>query len=142
MPKISQKVFIDSSFFSAFIDRANLNHSKSVAIMEYLATNNYQVYTSSLTILQTFGRIERDLGSLISVEFLQAILESSIEVFYPTKTELLSAYRFLRTNSQRKASLTDILNADLMQKHNILSILTFDFWHNLIGTRVSGLINP
>lgn len=136
----SKKIFIDSSLFLAFIDRANVNHLKSVQIMELLAQQRYQVYTSSVVILQTFNAIERDLGSTLANEFLQAILESNIQVLYATGSNFLAAFRYLKVNPGHRNSLSNIIIADLMQKHSISSILTFDFWPNLMGAMVSNLI--
>lgn len=136
----SRKIFIDSSLFLAFIDRANLNYAKAVRIFELLAHQRYQVYTSSIVILQTFNAIERDLGSTLANDFLRAILESSIQVLYATDSNFLAAFRYLKVNPGHRSSLSNIIIADLMQKHSIGSILTFDFWPNLMGIFISNLI--
>ena len=136
----SKKLFIGSSFFLAFIDRANLNYAKSVEIFEILARQKYHLYTSSTVILQTFNAIEHDLGSTVANDFLQAILESNIQTLYTVESDLLTAFRYLKAHPGRQSSLPSIINANLMQKHEIYSVLTFDFWSNLLGTTVSNLI--
>lgn len=137
----AQKLFIDSSFFLAFIDRANPNHIKTVRTFELLQQNHFKLYTSILVVITTFGRIERDLGGSIAIEFLQASLESSIAILYPTKQELIHAFRFLKTNSRSQVSMLEIINSKLMDKSGVSSILTYDLWRNTMGTSVSPLVN-
>lgn len=136
----SRKIFLDSSIFLSFIDRTHLNHQKTVAILELLASQNYQLYTSDLAVFQSFNLIERDLGFRVSQEFLKAILDSTIKILYAAEQDLLFAFRFFKT-ATRKASLTEVITARLMEKHGIVSILTFDYWHNIAGTAVSNLIS-
>ncbi len=136
----SRKIFIGSSYIFAFMDRANLKHAKAVEILEFLAHQKYQVYTSEIVVLQTFNAIERDLGLTMGTEFLQAILESSIQILHSTESDLLAAFRYIKANPGHGNPLPSIIDANLMQKHGINSILTFDFWPNLMGTTVSNLI--
>lgn len=139
MPQLSYKIFLDGSILLSFIDRADLNHQKSVAIFELLGKHEYKVYTSVLVILATFSRLEKDLGSTISNEFLQSILESNISIISPSENDLAAAYRFLKTSQGRNVSLPEVMNSYLMERQSIQSILTYDYWHNLMGTSVSHL---
>lgn len=137
---VSKKIFLDSSIFLSFVDRTHLNHQKAVAILEHLADQNYQLFTSDLVVFQSFNLIERDLGFAVAQGFLKAVLDSSIKILYVTEQELLFAFRFLKT-AARRASLVEVVTARLMEKHGISSILTFDFWHNISGIAVSNLIS-
>lgn len=138
---VPQKLFIDSSFFLSFIDRANPNHAKTVAAFEILEKNRFKLYTSILVVITTFGRLERDLGGIIAVEFLQAMLESNIAILYPTKQELIHAFRFFKNNSRSQISMLETINSKLMDKNGINSIATYDLWRNTMGTTVSPLTN-
>lgn len=139
MATSSKKIFIESSLLLAFIDRANLNYAKAVEMFEYLGRQKYQVYTSSIVLLQTFNAIERDLGGTLAKEFLQAMIEGNIQILHSSEPDLVAAFRYLRANPGRQISLSSIINASLMQKHGINSILTFDFWPNIMGTTISNL---
>lgn len=140
MSLTSKKIFIESSLFLAFIDRANLNHVKAVGIFEFLGKQKFQVFTSNTVVLQTFNAIERDLGSTLANDFLQAMIETDIQILHPGESDLMAAFRYLRANTGRQNSLSSIINANLMQKNGVNSILTFDFWPNIMGTVVSNLI--
>ena len=140
MATSSRKIFTESSLLIAFIDRANLNHAKAMEIFEFLARQKYQVYTSGIVVLQTFNAIERDLGSTVGNDFLQVMIETNIQTLYSGESDLLTAFRYLKTNPGHRSSLSSLINANLMQKHGVNSILTFDFWPNLMGTSVANLI--
>lgn len=140
MSTTSKKVFIDTSIFIAFIDRANLNHQKSTQVIEFFAKQGYQLFTSNLVVVQTFNRIEKEIGTSISLDFLQAILESDIEVIYYDQQDLIACFRFLKNYQSKQASLNEIINSHLMNKRSIPSVITYDLWHNLMGTQVSSLI--
>jgi predicted nucleic acid-binding protein len=141
MTFMTQKIFIDASFLVAFIDRTNIDHIKAGQIMENLARDNFQVFTSSLVINQTFIRLEKEIGSVVADEFLQAILESNIQTLYPEQSDLLAGFRVLKTLTTRNASINEILNSVLMYKYRVYTILTFDTWHNLQKTQVSNLLS-
>lgn len=136
-----QSIFIDTSAFLAFIDRADINHIKSVRVFELLARHNFQVYTSNLIVVQTFSRLEKDLGFSLAKDFLKTILEGNIQVLHPTESDLKAAYRFLKLNPERQISLMEVVNTHLMDKVRVVSILTFSYWHNLMGTSISPLIH-
>ncbi len=137
MAQESHKIFVDSSFFIAFIDRGDLNHTKCVPVFEFLGKHNYQVYTTSLVLIQVFNRIDKELGTTISLEFLQAIMESNIEVLFPSKSEFLSAYRLLKNDPNIQVSMSELLNSILMEKNGVSAVLTYDSWVGILGTRKS-----
>lgn len=136
----SKKIFLDCSFFISFIDRSDLNHQKTVAIFELMAKQNYQLYTSSFLIYQTFNKIERDMGVQIALEFLQAILDSAIKILYTTESELLFAYRFFKNAPHKRVNILELITTRLMEKNGINHILTYDYWLNVSTTSVSNFI--
>ena len=140
MAQLSKKIFVDISAFISFIDRADLNHTKAVQVFEELGTDEYHVFTSSSVVLNTYFRIEREISTIVANDFLQAILESNIEILYPSKSELSTALRISKANPGRTASLSQIINSDLMEKNGIRHVFTFDFWNNLLGTTLSPIL--
>ncbi|SRR5258708_1834953 len=140
MVALSPKIFIDSSILLAFLNRVDINHIKSSQLLEFLGQQKFRAFTSSLAVMNTFNRAEKDLASAVAFDFLQAILESEIQILYPEQGDFLAAYRLLRSSPNQQAGLTEIINARLMERHAISNTLTFDPWHNLMGTNVSGLL--
>lgn len=135
-----KKVFIETSFFLAFIDRASPNYLKSQQIFEYIARESYLAYTSEIVLQQTFNRLEKDIGLTVALDFIQAILESNIHVCYISASEFVVAFKFFKAAKKAICPLTEVINTDLMMKNRLTHVLTFDRWNNLMGTAVSELI--
>lgn len=130
----SRKIFIDSSVLYCFIDRGDSNHPKAIKVMEHFSVYRFNLYTSIQVIQETFNTLNSQLGKSMSLEFLQATLESNIEILYPQKGDLLSAFRLMKFNRDKQISLKEALISALMQKKNIVQVCTFTSWNNLLGT--------
>ena len=135
----SRKIFIDSSVLISFVDRADANHPKASKTLENLARLKYHLYTSSQNATEVYAALSRETGMSVALDFLQAILQSDMEILFPQKADLISAHRMLRGNRERQLTLKEVLNAILMQRRDINQILTFNYWHNLFGSYVSNL---
>lgn len=136
----SRKIFIDSSVLLAFVDRSEVNHPKAVKAMENLARLGFQIYTSQQNISETYAVLAREVGVSVALDFLQACLKSNIEILFPQKADLITAFRVLKSNRDRQLTLREVLNATLMERKGIVQILSFTYWQNLFGTYVSNVI--
>ena len=130
----ARKIFIDGSVFYAFTDRADANHPQSVKVMEQLSLQGVQLFTSIQSVQDVYSAINRQLGTTIGFDFLQAMIESDIEVLYPQRSDLVNTYKLMRLNANKQVSFKQALTANLMARRNIVKILTFTYWHNLLGT--------
>jgi predicted nucleic acid-binding protein len=131
----SKKVFVDASVLYAFIDRADQNHPQATKAIDYLSVQGSILFTSIQAVVETYTGINSQLGASIAVDFLQAIVESSMEVLYPQKADLLAANRILKTQRSQNLTLKEALTAAMMQRRGITQILTFTYWHNLLGSQ-------
>lgn len=136
----SRKIFVDSSILVPFVDRGDVNHQRAVKSMENLARLHYQLYTSYQNIAETYAALTREVGISVALDFLQAALQSDMETLFPTKADLITAHRVLRSNRDRQITLREAINATLMQRRGITQILTLTYWHNLFGTYVTNII--
>lgn len=136
----SRKIFIDSSILIAFIDRGDPNHLKATKAIEDMASLGYRLYTSPQVITDSYVLLSRGVGITVSLEFLQTMLQSGIEILFPQKADLITAHRILKVNRDEKLSLSEALNATLMQRKGITQILTFTDWNKLFGTETSNLV--
>ena len=131
----SRKIFIDASVLYAFIDRADPNHITAIKTIEQLSLQGVFLFTPFHAVLDTYSVIQKHMGSAVSQDFLDAMLESSIEVIYPQKADFRAAARLLKLNRNRDITLKEALTTVYMQKRGTLQILTFTFWSNLLGSQ-------
>lgn len=134
MANKSHKIFIDSSVYNAFIDRGSKDHPAAVKIMENMAKLGFQTYTGSQTVYEAFSALRVDIGISVALEFLEAILESSTEILFPQKADLIKSYRLLKNNREKDITLREALCTVLMERKGVSRIITFGYWHNLLGT--------
>lgn len=130
----ARKIFVDGSVLYAFTDRADTNHVQAVKTLEQLSLQGIQLFTSIQDIQDVYTAINRQLGTTIGFDFLQAMIESNIEVIYPQRSDLVSSYKLIRLNTNKQIPFKQAMVATLMAKKNVVKILTFTFWHNLLGT--------
>jgi len=130
----ARKIFVDGTVLYAFTDRADANHIQAVKVIEQLSLQGVQLFTSFQVIQDVYSAINRQLGTTIGYDFLQAMIDSGIEILYPQRSDLVSTYKLIRSNSNRQVSFREAMNATLMSKKNVIKILTFTNWNNLLGT--------
>lgn len=131
----SRKVYLDASTLYAFIDRADPNHPQATKAIDYLSVQGALLFTSIQAVTDTYTGINNQLGTAIAVDFLQAMTESSIEILYPQKADILTANRLLKTQRSQTLTLKEALTAAMMQRRGVVQVLTFTYWHNLLGTQ-------
>lgn len=139
MATAGRKMFIDASILVAFVNRGNPNHAKAGKAMEDLASIGYRLYTSPQVLSDSYSQLSSEVGTAVALEFLQTMLQSGIELLFPQKADLHTAQRILNVNRNQQISLSEALNATLMQKKGIVQILTFSYWNKLFGTSTSNL---
>ncbi len=130
----ARKIFVDGSVLYAFTDRADTNHVQAVKVLEQLSLQGVQLFTSLEDIHDVYSAINRQLGTTIGFDFLQAMIESNIEIIYPQRSDLVNAYKLIRLNTGKQISFKQVMTATLMAKRNVIKILTFTYWYNLLGT--------
>lgn len=140
MPSATKKIFIHSSVLAAFVDRGSRDNLRASKAIDDAAGIGCRLYTSPQIISEAYDLLTPEIGITISLEFLQTILQSGIEILFPQKADLITAYRILKTNRNEKLSFNEALNATLMQKKGIDQVLTFGSWNKLFGTSKSNLV--
>ena len=130
----TRKIFLDSSALYAFMDRTDTNYERVSKAMEQFSLQGASLFTNLQCAYETYNAINNQLGITLGFDFLQAMLESSIEILWPQKTDLIAAFRLIKLNRDKQLFLREALIAILMQKRGIPLILTCTYWNNLLGS--------
>ena len=137
---MAHKLFVDTSIFLAFIDRAHPNHLRANHLLENIASaKNYQLFTSLTNITETATVLTYDMGISLALDFVSTLLESDVEIVYPSRADLVTAHKIMKSNRDRAITPKEALNATLMQRRDVTYTLTFGSWNNLFGTHISNL---
>lgn len=133
MAAVSKKVFLASSSFLAFIDRAHPQHTQAQAFFRYFGQEQYALFTDSLTIYEAHQKIYSHISPGLSRDFLRTIFFSNINVLYPQEAEMKVAVKILLSYTSVDLTLEKALMATLASRREISQICTFDYLHNLFG---------
>jgi predicted nucleic acid-binding protein len=132
---ISKKVYIASDGFNAFIDRGHDKHVTSGAFFRYFAMENFQLYTTFLTVHKTYEYLDSNIGTSLAKDYLRAIYMSSINLLYPEPSDVKSAIKLVAQSSTTDLSFSKALMMVICNKRNIPQICTFDFLHSFFGLK-------
>lgn len=130
---ISKKVYIAPDGFVAFIDRGHSKHVHSSALFRYFAQENYQLYTSFVTINETYEELYTNITPSLAKDFLRAMYMSSVNVIYPEPSDLKSAIKIVATSNVMELTFSKALLSVLCNKRSIPQICTFGYLPSLFG---------
>ncbi len=130
---ISKKVYIAYDGFAAFIDRGHPKHVHASAYFRYFAQEQFQLYTSFVTINDAYEDLYKNLSPSIAKDFLRAMYMSSINIIYPEPSDIKSAIKVVATSSTLELTFSKALMSVLCNKRSIPQIYTFEFLHSLFG---------
>lgn len=129
----SKKIFLAASAFVAFIDRAHPKHTQVAAYFRYFSQAKYQLYTGYLNIEEAYSKIFQDISPSLAKDFLRAVALGSINIIYPTESDMKAAIKALVTSQSSELTFKDAQMEVLAYKNNISQICTFDYLPPLFG---------
>lgn len=133
MAVLSKKVYVAPSAFIAFVDRANSKHAQAAAFFRYFAEQKFQVFTSYLSVEESYKTIYEKISPTLARDFLRALSLSNINILYPTDSDMRAALKTLINFRNPELSLQDAQSAVLAERAGIPQICTFDYLHQLFG---------
>jgi len=129
----SKKVFIASDGFVAFIDRAHPKHIYASAEFRYFAENNFQLYTTIVTISDVCDELSTSISPTMAKDFLRAIELSNINLLLPEESDVKRALRLITGSQLSDLSFNSALMSVMCNKRSIPQICTFKYLHSLFG---------
>lgn len=130
---ISKKVYVSSDAFVAFIDRAHPKHVSMSAFVRYFAQENFQLYTSFVTINDTYNELYTAITPSLAKDFLRAMYMSSVNVIYPEPSDIKTTIKTVATSSVVELTFSKALVSVLCNKRSIPQICTFEYLPSLFG---------
>lgn len=124
---ISGKIFLDSSFFKAFIDQKDQFHVKAHHLWQKFQESDTPLLTSNYILIESFTLIKFRCGKKIVKAFKDLISESTpyIEVKRVTISDKNNAWDYF-LKGWGKLSFTDCVTFAQMKRLGLLCVATFD----------------
>jgi len=133
---ISKKVYISSSGFYAFINRAHTKYEQASAYFRYFALEKYSLFTDIYSILEVYNQIYKEISPSLAKDFLRIVTISDINIIYPEERDIKSALKTLINFQSTELNFSQALRAVLANRRGIGQIHTFDYLHPLFGQNV------
>ena len=129
----SKKVFVEADIFYAFVNRAHEKHPEAAAYFRYFAQEKYQLFTSYPVIQEAYDLIYQKISPSLAKDFLRGITLSSINVLYPTESDMKAALKTLINYRNNELTFLHSQMSVLCNRHSIPQVCTFEYLHPLFG---------
>lgn len=136
MANVSKKVFIATSAFMAFVDRANPKHIQAAAYFQYFAQEKYQIYTGYLNLTEVHHETMEKVSGSFARDFLKAIDLGSINILYPEPADMKLAIKTLINYRSTDLTFREAQMVVMASRRSISQICTFEYLHPLFGLTV------
>jgi predicted nucleic acid-binding protein len=133
MAIVSKKVFIATSAFMAFLDRANPKHVQAAAYFQYFAQEHYHLYTGYLNLAEVHSEISEKISGSFARDFLNAINLGSVNVLYPEPGDMKVTLKTLINYHSTDLTFKEAQMTVMASRRSINQICTFEYLHPLFG---------
>ncbi|HVA96371.1 MAG TPA: hypothetical protein VND99_01830 [Candidatus Acidoferrales bacterium] len=133
---VSKKVYIAPDGLTAFIDRAHKKHVQATAFFRYFAQEQCQLYSSVVSVHETYMTIYNTISPSLARDFLRALSLSNINVVNPEPADIKSAIKIIETSNSVDLTFAKALAAVICNKKSIPQIMTYEYLHALYGLQL------
>ncbi|MHC1727401.1 MAG: type II toxin-antitoxin system VapC family toxin [Syntrophobacteraceae bacterium] len=118
-------VFADTSSLFSMLVQDDYMHVRARLNYEHFRQSNTQLVTSSYVLLETMALLQRRVGLEAALDFDRNIVPL-LDVIWVDEVWHDRAMQRLRTERNRRLSLTDCLSFEIMEELEIPTAFTFD----------------
>lgn len=127
-----QKIFIDTSFVQALLNKREHDHHKAVALLEYVRCSREVWITEA--VLVEIGNALSSINRIVAEKFIHSCYNTSnINVAMVDTSLLLKGLELYSGRHDKKWGLTDCISFVVMQDNAIVHAATNDAHFNQAG---------
>lgn len=125
------KVFIDSSFWIALVDKSDSSHTQAINLTKTDKWPKWEFFTSDYITNECLTRLKRKIGSKTAISFYKFIVKYKtrgiLTILQLNENIFEKSYIIFKRNPLPKTfGFTDASTVALMKIHKINYLLTFD----------------
>lgn len=133
MPLQSKKVYVDSSLFVAFIDRAHIKYDQATAYFRFFGIEEYQLFSDPFTILTAYERLYNDISPSLAKDFMRVMALSNVNMVYPEEADMKAALKTVVNFKTTDLTFPKALLSILANKRGVPQICSFEYMPSLFG---------
>ena len=123
----TNKIFIDTSFFNALVDKTDDFHKDAVHIWSKLKDENADLITSNFILDESFTliRVRCGIEKALELRFILSESGAEIKILRTLAADEANAWNWFVKNWS-KLSFTDCVSFALMKRLNLTRVASFD----------------
>lgn len=130
--KGAKPLFIDTGAFYARFDEGSSRHERANAVFEGIGRSEHPyrpLYTSTYVLDELATLVLSHRNHSTAVEAVERILDSSVTVVHPDRTDFESAYEKFVRYDDHEISFTDHMSGVLSEERGVEHVFSFDTDH-------------
>lgn len=134
---MNEDVFVDTSFFKAFIDTKDDFHQQAIQILQNLKSSGNSLVTSNYILDETFTLIRVRCGLDLVKDFKKALeeFETGLVIVHVLVTDEKNAWEWFLLDWSN-LSFTDCVSFAVMKRLDITSVAAFDQHFTRAGFKI------
>lgn len=129
----SKKVYLDSSAYVAFMDRAHIKYDQATAYFRYFGIEEYQLFSDPMMLNEAYERVYRDISPSLAKDFLRVMALSNVNMIYPDESDYKAALKAMVNFKTTDLTYSKALLSVLANRRGVSQICTFEYLPPLFG---------
>lgn len=123
---MSGRVFVDTSAYYALTDSNETSHAAAQAVVQQLAHESTELYTTNFVIAETHTLILNRLGRDTAERVLDRLYASATKIIRATEGDERRAREIVHQYHDKEFSLIDAISFAVMERIHLNQTFTFD----------------
>ena len=136
---ISDRLFIDSSFFCSAKNKEDINHTKALLLFEKLQQFDFEVFTGTHILLEAATIISQQVSKQKGIEIIDELRSGAYHLIHPDESLLAKAEELFRSIPSKNVSYADCISFTMMKEFRITWTLSFDIHFKKQGFKRIGI---
>jgi predicted nucleic acid-binding protein len=121
-----RRIFVDTSAFLALLDEDDEYHTRAIEILQLLARQRAQQFTTSAVVIEAHALILSTLGIGPGQAFLRSVGSGSTTIVRSRASDEQRAREIIYQYDDKDFSMTDAISFAVMERLHITRAFTFD----------------
>lgn len=134
--EIPSKLFVDTSFFIALLNKDDNDHTQALALQGQLATQTFRKYTSEYVLLELGDGLSRLRFRHLAIQLIDFVYsDATFEIVPASSDRFIKAHTLFKHRPDKEWGLTDCTSFVIMQEFGLEAALTVDHHFQQAGFR-------
>lgn len=136
MIAVPSKLFVDTSFFIALLNKEDNDYAQALALQRQLAAQKFRKFTSEYVLLELGDGLSRLRFRPLAIQLIDLVYnDTTFEIVPATSDRFTKAHTLFKQRPDKEWGLTDCTSFIIMQEFGLKAALTADHHFQQAGFR-------